>query len=308
MEKIPSGTFNYCPNLKNIVVAEENEWYKSVDGSLYTKDGRTLLRYASGKTNERFEIPSGVQTVADFAFSWSEHLKEVVVPSSVEKIGLCAFDDCKKLEKIALAEGIKEVETMAFTRTNLSSLHLPSTLEKLGSLYHISENYEKTTVDEKNLFFKAVDGVLYSKDGKRLIYYPAGKRLSHFDIPLGVEVIEEGAVYCNRHLESIKIPKTVQTIRENSLDCENLKTLVVPLSVEEIEEFSFGYFEKIYFEREKDVYTKYYKVEGYSFSGELCTSKETKKYFYSETKPTEKGYFWHYGENGEVVEWEETQT
>ena len=27
------------------------------------------------------------------------------------------------------------------------------------------------------------------------------------------------------------------------------------------------------------------------------------RYYYSETKPTESGNFWHYGEDGEIAEW-----
>ena len=42
--------FNPCISLNNITVDENNQKYKSIDGNLYSKDGKTLIRYATGKT------------------------------------------------------------------------------------------------------------------------------------------------------------------------------------------------------------------------------------------------------------------
>ena len=49
------------------------------------------------------------------------------------------------------------------------------------------------TVDSENESFQVIENVLYSKDGKRLIYYPQGLELSHVIIPNEVEIIEEHA-------------------------------------------------------------------------------------------------------------------
>ncbi len=79
--------------LKNFVVDENNESFCAVDGVLYTKDMKTLLCCPKGYENE----------------------KEFTVPEEVEVISRSAFSDCK-FEKIALPEGLKRIENMAFLK------------------------------------------------------------------------------------------------------------------------------------------------------------------------------------------------
>ncbi|MBO7736589.1 MAG: leucine-rich repeat domain-containing protein [Clostridia bacterium] len=66
---IGEDAFDYCYRLMNITVNEDNQYYKSIDGNLYTKDGKTLVQYAIGKTATSFTIPDGVTTIGDYAFS-----------------------------------------------------------------------------------------------------------------------------------------------------------------------------------------------------------------------------------------------
>ena len=47
---IGDQTFRGCSSLANITVDAVNPNYKSIDGNLYSKDGKTLIRYAIGKT------------------------------------------------------------------------------------------------------------------------------------------------------------------------------------------------------------------------------------------------------------------
>ena len=61
---IGTGVFNICKALTNIDVANNNQQYKSINGDLYTKDGKTLLQYAPGKTEKSFTIPSHVTNIA----------------------------------------------------------------------------------------------------------------------------------------------------------------------------------------------------------------------------------------------------
>ena len=106
--------------LKNFVVDENNENFCAVDGVLYTKDMKTLLC-----------CPKGYEKQDEF-----------VVPATVEVISRSAFSDCK-FEKIALPEGLKRIENMAFlTAENLKEItsykgetvynSLPEGLEFIG--------------------------------------------------------------------------------------------------------------------------------------------------------------------------------
>lgn len=71
-------------------VASDNTAYASLDGNLYTKDGKILIKYAPAQTQTRFVIPNGVERICQGALSASA-LTEIVVPESVSFIDTNAF-------------------------------------------------------------------------------------------------------------------------------------------------------------------------------------------------------------------------
>ena len=92
--------FNFCSGLASIEVDESNANYKSVEGNLYSKDGKILIQYAVGKTEADFTIPEDVTCVGDFAFYDSSSLTSIVIPDSVESIGSYAFENCYALTTV----------------------------------------------------------------------------------------------------------------------------------------------------------------------------------------------------------------
>ena len=83
-----------------LTVDENNKNYKSVDGNLYSKDGKTFIQYATGKKNEEFVIPAGVTNIGEWAFSDCEGLTSVIIPDSVTSVGNWAFDSCENFERV----------------------------------------------------------------------------------------------------------------------------------------------------------------------------------------------------------------
>ena len=55
----------------------------------------------------------------------------VICSGTLKKIGKYAFKDYRKLKEIKLNEGLKEIRDYAFVTTNIKSIVLPSTLEKV---------------------------------------------------------------------------------------------------------------------------------------------------------------------------------
>lgn len=88
---------SYCQALTCIAVDEENEHYQSIDGNLYSKDGKTLIQYAVGKADVFFKIPEEVTAIAAAAFEYCYKLREIIIPESVQTIGLAAFSQCYNL-------------------------------------------------------------------------------------------------------------------------------------------------------------------------------------------------------------------
>ena len=104
---INTSTWECCVNIKNIIVDENNEHYKSIDGNLYDKEGKTLIKYAGGKDDAEFTIPSGVTEIGECAFTYSNHLEKIIIHDGVTKIGSMAFYLCDLLKDIYF-EGTEE--------------------------------------------------------------------------------------------------------------------------------------------------------------------------------------------------------
>ena len=86
-----SQAFNGCASLQKFEVDEHNLFYTAIDGNLYSKDKKTLIHYACGKTATSFTIPEFVTEISLQAFVGEANLKEIYIHENVTKIGLCAF-------------------------------------------------------------------------------------------------------------------------------------------------------------------------------------------------------------------------
>ena len=62
-------------------MADDNSYYKSVDGVLFNKSMTEILRYPLYKKGT-YEIPQTVIVVGEYAFHLSTGLTEVVLPST----------------------------------------------------------------------------------------------------------------------------------------------------------------------------------------------------------------------------------
>lgn len=107
--------FGSCSSLISITVNENNTEYKDIDGNLYTKDGKTLVQYAIGKTATSFIIPEGVETIGDYAFCDCDSLNSVTIGNGVTTIGTSAFDYCNSLTSVTIGRGVTVIDRSAFS-------------------------------------------------------------------------------------------------------------------------------------------------------------------------------------------------
>lgn len=117
-------------------------------------------------------------------------------------------------------------------------------------------------VDENNVNYCDVNGVLYNKDMTTLISYPSGKEEANYEvidtvteieeyafyssdvqtikIPDTVSKIGEGAFYCSYSLTTMKLPSSLKVIEKQLFEmCTNLNSIEIPEGVEEIQESAF---------------------------------------------------------------------
>ena len=131
---IGNHAFFGCENLTNITVDVNNQNYKSIDGNLYSKDGKILIQYAIGKTVTSFAIPDGVTSIGSSAFSSCSSLTSIEISSSVNSIGYLAFSGCKNLTSVKFEENsqLTSIGEDAFSScSNLERLIIPKTINKI---------------------------------------------------------------------------------------------------------------------------------------------------------------------------------
>ena len=130
---IHNGAFANCNSLISITVGANNANYMSIDGNLYSKDGKTLIQYAIGKTNTSFEIPHSVFAIGDYAFSHCNILTNVVIANSVISIGDMAFYDCKNLTSVVIGASVTLIGSHAFSGCkSLAEIVIPDSVTSIG--------------------------------------------------------------------------------------------------------------------------------------------------------------------------------
>ena len=100
---VSGGGLDRCENLKEIIVDLANEHYTSIDGVLYDKAVEHLLVYPKNKETKALSIPSTVKAIDDNAFHEPKNLEKVIIPASVESIGVDTCDLFMKLGEIEVS-------------------------------------------------------------------------------------------------------------------------------------------------------------------------------------------------------------
>jgi hypothetical protein len=252
--------FSGCKGLASIIVDSANPNYQSIDGVLFSKDGKTIIAYPAGKSGSAYVIPSSVTTIGNSAFSGCTGLTSVTIPDSVTSIGYYAFWGCTGLTSVTIPDSVTSICDSAFSGctgltsvtipdsvtsicdsafsgcTGLTSVTIPDSVTTIGdsafigctglasvalgnSVESIGDHaFEDCTglasiiVDSANPNYQSIDGVLFSKDGKTLIAYPAGKSGSAYVIPSSVTSVGWCAFFGCTGLTSVTIPSSVTNV------------------------------------------------------------------------------------------------
>ena len=252
---IGDNAFQYCYSLTSVTVDSGNEYYKSVGGNLYTKDGKTLIQYAIGKTDTEFTIPDSVTSIGNLAFAYCDNLSSVVIPDSVTSIGVGAFS-CSSLRSVVIPNSVTSISYMAFEDCDsLSSVVIGDSVTSIGnrafryckSLTSITftDNSKLTSIGEC-VFDTCISlKSIVIPDRVTSIGYAAFQNcrdLSSAVIPNSVTSIGDWAFYNCRSLSSAIIPDSVTSISDSVFyACMSLSSVIIPDSVTSIGKDAFYY-------------------------------------------------------------------
>ena len=159
---------------------------------------------------------TGLTKLTESCFFKSAYLHSIILPDSVQEIGLSAFYQCKNMTKITL----------------------PANLTKLGNGVFVGCTNLSVFITGNNPSFTAQNGMLLSGDGTILYAFPSAK--GFVELPQTITRIFHSAFKECSDLSGIVLPDQLTQIGENSFSlCTNLTTITIPASVTEIKEEAF---------------------------------------------------------------------
>ena len=196
----------------------------TIDGINYVVlDGEKYTLSAVGTTKGgAIVIPGSVKVGEDLTFT--------VVQIGGEGNGW------KDVTSVELPNTITTLAINAFSGSSITTLTLPQSLTIITRTAFNSPptTLEAIYVEEDNTTFKAVDGILYSADGKQMIMVPARKTFESgvLTIPDKVEAVWPNSINENSNITKIKIPATVSDIPSHEWapighHCPNFTTFIV---------------------------------------------------------------------------------
>ena len=182
--------------------------------------GSCFTAYAENTANNEFVIKG--KTLVKYTGMGGE----VTVPEGIEVLGDEAFQETA-ITKINLPETVKEIGHHCFFACNsLKEITLPASLEGLeDKVQAFGANYalEAFSVAEGGHYI-TVDGVLFTADGKTLVYYPDGRRFTEYSIPEGTERLAQTS-FDVPSMEILNIPSTMKSVGGDYVAFTGLRNL-----------------------------------------------------------------------------------
>ncbi len=235
--EIGEGAFAFCTGLTAINVAPENSKFVSESGVLYTKDMTKLIQYPLASERTRFDIPNSVTEICTTAFGVSVNLTDITIPASVTTIGDYALQACDGLTSIAIPNSVTKIGKWAFGRCQgLTEVAIPATVAEIGDgAFGGCKNLTSITVSPDNRNYVSDNGVLFTKNMKKLIQYPAGNEQPKYVIPATVTELGVDAFSGCSRIASLTIPASINELEGWAFSSCSGLTAVTYLSDDPVE-------------------------------------------------------------------------
>lgn len=101
--------------IQNIEIAESNPYYKSIDGVVYSKDGKKLIKFSPVRRCCNFKIPEGVEEIDAHAFDWNKYIYRIQLPETLKNLKSGTFTTCEKLRTIYIPSSMEYIEDECFS-------------------------------------------------------------------------------------------------------------------------------------------------------------------------------------------------
>ena len=177
------------------------------------------------------EIVSGgnnVKTIGEKAFYGCTHLSRIIMPAKLSFIGQQAFANDSLLVSITIPDAVETIGSQAFKNCVLKEIDFGSYGDFRNDIISGCDSLIALTVNDNNEKLSTRDGVLFSKDKTKLLYYPVAKQGSLYEITDEIAEIADSAFWNVRDLRSIIIGESVKKIGKNAFNSSLLEVKMLP--------------------------------------------------------------------------------
>ena len=175
--------------------------YSIKDGVLCK--GNELVFYPRAKHITDYKVPDGITSLATFSIAYPKDMEKIDL-NQVTTMAKSSLLAAYKLTEVTLPKDLKKYNPT--TKTGME----PGCIGSCSKL-------EKYIVPAGNTDFEDVDGVVYSKPNKEVLYlYPAGKSGDTYNILSGTKVIEALAFWSAQKLISMTFPQGLDSIKDEA--------------------------------------------------------------------------------------------
>jgi hypothetical protein len=258
--------------------------------------------YINGEKMTNIVIPDGITTINSYTFGGCKALVSITLPDSVTTIKSGAFRSCTSLTTINIPNNVTQIGWYSDWSSDDGAFAFCSSLTKIeipDSVVMIGSSTFAYCTSLTNL--KIPSNV--TKIGSYA--FSNCKNLTKVNIPDSVIEIGAYAFESCTSLTSIEIPDSMINIGNHCAfdGCTSLASIVIPDSVTSINLGTFddcSRLKKVYYGGDATAWDNI-AIDNYcDYNNSLYRAV---RYYYSETQPTEEGYYWHYVDGVPTV-WE----
>lgn len=123
-----------APGVKEFVVDAGNPIFQSIDGVVYSKDGKELVLVPPALEKVVFVVPEGTERIADGAFYHNDTIKSISLPASMSVLSEGAFRRCLSLETVSMPLTLQAIGPSAFYEcVSLERIVIPKGVKSIGA-------------------------------------------------------------------------------------------------------------------------------------------------------------------------------
>ena len=235
VRQVNSWAFINLPSLEHLAVEEGNPYFDSREGCNAIIKTKSDILYVGCRTTR---IPDGVKVIGNSAFISCFGVPrdmepvEMTIPGSVEVIEFQAFNGFTSLAAVKLSEGLKKIDSKAFSGCAIKELVIPASVTEISAeAFSACDSIRTIKVKRGNKVYdsrKGCNAIIETATDKLIVGCCATS------IPEGVKEIEEFA-FSKTDIKEIKFPSTLEMIGAHAFfNCKSLKDVVIPGNVRSV--------------------------------------------------------------------------